>query len=222
MRQQDKMNFSGTAAEYSAIAWGKEFYKTTRWKTCRKNVFKVYKPVCHKCGASKHDTVLHVDHIKPRSKHPSLAFDLNNLQILCASCNGAKGDHVSIDYRSEADKLLMEKFCTKKRKTNRTLVEHKRAIKKRENALERCKRLFLKVKARYPHEMDHKLNDLYARLGCSYDPTVVEEAWQEAKDQIIYPPEYNSTYKASSYSDKTNKPNVKIRYKQRKRYSGTV
>ena len=42
---------------------------------------------------------LHVDHIKPRSKHPELELDINNLQILCKDCNLGKSNTDSIDYR---------------------------------------------------------------------------------------------------------------------------
>ncbi len=42
---------------------------------------------------------LHVDHIKPRSKYPDLALDINNLQILCESCNLGKGAWDETDFR---------------------------------------------------------------------------------------------------------------------------
>ena len=35
--------------------------------------------------------VLHVDHIKPRSKFPELELSLDNTQVLCADCNLGKG-----------------------------------------------------------------------------------------------------------------------------------
>jgi hypothetical protein len=45
---------------------------------------------------------LHVDHVKPRSKYPELALDLDNLQILCAACNTRKGDR---DYHGILDQI---------------------------------------------------------------------------------------------------------------------
>jgi 5-methylcytosine-specific restriction endonuclease McrA len=50
---------------------------------------------------------LHIDHIKPKSKYRHLAFDFENLQILCAECNIIKGDREEIDYRENdsRDKL---------------------------------------------------------------------------------------------------------------------
>lgn len=38
--------------------------------------------------------VLHVDHIRNRSTHPHLKFDLDNLQTLCWKCHMVKGDKV--------------------------------------------------------------------------------------------------------------------------------
>ena len=38
--------------------------------------------------------MIHVDHIKPRSKYPKLALDQSNLQPLCETCNLKKGDKV--------------------------------------------------------------------------------------------------------------------------------
>lgn len=55
---------------------------------------------CQCCGASQKDgAVLHVDHIKPRSKYPELEFDVNNLQVLCADCNIGKSNIDETDWR---------------------------------------------------------------------------------------------------------------------------
>jgi len=54
------------------------------------------------CGKSKHkdDAILHVDHIKPRSKYPDLALELKNLQVLCEDCNIGKGTWDESDWRA--------------------------------------------------------------------------------------------------------------------------
>jgi 5-methylcytosine-specific restriction endonuclease McrA len=44
------------------------------------------------------DIALEVDHVKPRSKYPELALDLDNTQILCRACNSKKGT-AETDYR---------------------------------------------------------------------------------------------------------------------------
>ena len=69
----------------------KSFYSSRAWKVLRYQAFEKYGNRCQCCGARPSDDVaLHVDHVKPRSKHPELALDLNNLQILCEWCNIGK------------------------------------------------------------------------------------------------------------------------------------
>jgi 5-methylcytosine-specific restriction endonuclease McrA len=85
-----------------------DFYSTDQWRALRYKVLKRYQRRCMCCGASPDDgkTVLHVDHIKPRSKYPALELDENNLQILCADCNLGKGNSDEIDYRPNTDEQL--------------------------------------------------------------------------------------------------------------------
>jgi len=45
--------------------------------------------------------VLHVDHIKPRSKYPELSLTFSNLQILCEDCNFGKSNIDQTDWRPE-------------------------------------------------------------------------------------------------------------------------
>ena len=54
------------------------------------------------CGACPDDgrTVLHVDHIKPRHRHPELSLDIDNLQLLCGVCNQGKGAWDETDFRA--------------------------------------------------------------------------------------------------------------------------
>lgn len=74
------------------------FYLTDKWRNLKKRVLRLYGVTCMKCGAT--NTVMHVDHIKPRSKRPDLEMDINNLQVLCKGCNMDKGNTNDIDYRS--------------------------------------------------------------------------------------------------------------------------
>lgn len=56
---------------------------------------------CELCGArASADNPLEVDHIKPVSKHPDLARDRNNLQVLCHACNQGKGNSDETDWRA--------------------------------------------------------------------------------------------------------------------------
>lgn len=74
--------------------WSEE--NRDRWAALRYEVFKKYDRRCMICGASDR---LHVDHIKPKSKYPDLAFDINNLQILCKDCNYGKSNVYEDDWR---------------------------------------------------------------------------------------------------------------------------
>lgn len=83
-------------AEYKFIASSyssDKFYKTKEWKQLRYRALKDMGNVCMLCGASpKFGAIIHVDHVKPRSIYPELAFDISNLQILCKDCNEGKSN----------------------------------------------------------------------------------------------------------------------------------
>jgi 5-methylcytosine-specific restriction endonuclease McrA len=62
---------------------------------------KKYGTKCMCCGATPATgAVMNVDHIKPRKLWPSLALDINNLQILCHDCNHGKGNWDMTDWRN--------------------------------------------------------------------------------------------------------------------------
>ncbi len=87
--------------KYRPLANG--VYKTASWKQLRYEVLKEANGRCCLCGASAHDGVrLNVDHIKPVSRHPHLALDKANLQVLCSSCNWGKGGRDETDWRAES------------------------------------------------------------------------------------------------------------------------
>jgi hypothetical protein len=73
------------------------FYNSSNWRNIRLMVFDMYGNKCLKCG---NEDFLEVDHIKPRSLYPELELDINNLQILCKSCNIKKSNKNEIDYRN--------------------------------------------------------------------------------------------------------------------------
>jgi len=91
---------------------GKEFYKSREWLELRYRVLKTYKAKCMCCGRSprEHGIVLHVDHIKPRSKYPKLELNFDNMQVLCAACNCGKSNIDNTDWRalSNNDLYLMK------------------------------------------------------------------------------------------------------------------
>ncbi len=81
-------------------ATSKQFYRSKAWKRLRVRVFEEYPRVCMCCGDS--ESVMHVDHIEPRSLRPKLALTFMNLQVLCEWCNMEKSNIHAEDYREEA------------------------------------------------------------------------------------------------------------------------
>jgi 5-methylcytosine-specific restriction endonuclease McrA len=74
----------------------KSFYSSWEWKKVRFQVLKKYGPKCMLCGSENR---IVVDHIKPRSKFPSLELDPQNLQVLCDDCNMGKSNDDYTDFR---------------------------------------------------------------------------------------------------------------------------
>lgn len=78
----------------------KEFYYGNGWRELRYRVLKKYGATCMVCNRDRtHGIVIHVDHIKPRSKFPELELDESNLQVLCEDCNLGKSNRDEIDWR---------------------------------------------------------------------------------------------------------------------------
>ena len=70
-----------------------QFYSSPEWNMIRKQVIQEKGRVCAECGRRiKQNDDITVDHIKPRSKFPDLALNIENLRVLCRSCNSKKGD----------------------------------------------------------------------------------------------------------------------------------
>jgi len=84
---------------------GDDFYMSHAWRELRYRVLRKYKAACMACGRSPkhHGIVIHVDHIKPRSKFPRLELVFENLQLLCEDCNLAKGNKDCIDWRPDTE-----------------------------------------------------------------------------------------------------------------------
>lgn len=74
-----------------------DFYRSRAWRELRYKAILKYGRNCMCCGV-RADPV-HVDHIKPRSKYPELALDINNVQILCEADNLAKSAWDETDWR---------------------------------------------------------------------------------------------------------------------------
>ena len=98
----------------------KDFYESREWRRVRYAVLKKHGARCLCCGRSpnKHGIVVHVDHIKPRSKFPELELNPNNLQILCEDCNLGKSNLDSTDWRRPKTPSVVRQNRTILRKTN--------------------------------------------------------------------------------------------------------
>ncbi|HYE41718.1 MAG TPA: HNH endonuclease [Ramlibacter sp.] len=77
-----------------------DFLKSKAWKRLRFQALKKYGMRCQACGASPASgAVLNVDHILPRRLFPEMALQLDNLQVLCGTCNEGKGNWDMTDAR---------------------------------------------------------------------------------------------------------------------------
>ena len=75
------------------IEEAEQFYSSPEWNIIRKQVIKQKGRVCAECGRRIIRNIdITVDHIKPRSKYPELSLKIENLRVLCRSCNSKKGD----------------------------------------------------------------------------------------------------------------------------------
>lgn len=89
------------------------FYESREWRELRYRALKASDGRCQCCGRSpSHGIVLHVDHIKPKSKFPRLALAFSNLQVLCDDCNIGKSNKDATDWAQmradeETDRIIM-------------------------------------------------------------------------------------------------------------------
>lgn len=64
------------------------FYISRPWKRIVKQALKKHGRRCQKCGKTENDnTTIHVQHIKPKEDFPELAYEVDNLQVLCLDCS---------------------------------------------------------------------------------------------------------------------------------------
>ena len=75
-----------------------DFYRCREWLELRYNVLVKYGRKCLACGNAG---IMHVDHILPRSLHPQLELQFDNLQVLCENCNIGKSNKDSTDWRNQ-------------------------------------------------------------------------------------------------------------------------
>lgn len=96
----NKYGFKRTpTVKYTPGLKGNDFYNTREWRELRYKALVMHGKVCMACGTK--EGIFHVDHIKPRSKHPDLELELDNLQVLCESCNLGKSNKDETDWRTK-------------------------------------------------------------------------------------------------------------------------
>ena len=79
-----------------------DFLMSFEWRKLRLETLRRYGAKCQCCGATPATgAVMNVDHIKSRRRHPELALDPENLQVLCGDCNHGKGNQ-TVDFRATA------------------------------------------------------------------------------------------------------------------------
>ena len=94
------VSFNSTWHTYKPGMTSAEFCRTREWAEIRHKVLVKYGATCQCCGASRQTgAILHVDHIKPRSKYPALELIEDNLQVLCELCNIGKSNTNETDWR---------------------------------------------------------------------------------------------------------------------------
>ena len=101
---------------YDGDVKGDAFLRSFEWRRVRYLALKENNGRCELCGRSVKDgIILNVDHVKPRRKHPELALDVKNLQVLCNSCNHGKGNIDDTDWREEqpVSNIISEETTTK-------------------------------------------------------------------------------------------------------------
>lgn len=86
--------------------WSETFtvnQKKQAWSKIRIAVLAHYNSTCQACGATAAEGAkMNVEHILPRERYPWLAFEFDNLQVLCAPCNKAKGQS-EYDFRAPTE-----------------------------------------------------------------------------------------------------------------------
>jgi len=91
---------ASSKARKLALAHSSQFFDSKEWRELRYKAILKYGRKCACCGATPDSgAIIQVDHVKPRSKYPSLALDIGNLQVLCKDCNLGKGAWDSTDFR---------------------------------------------------------------------------------------------------------------------------
>ena len=67
------------------------FYQSKAWRLIRSVAVRRDNGRCRECGRAVTGRAAHVDHIQSRRTHPELAYNIDNLRLLCVQCHMRKG-----------------------------------------------------------------------------------------------------------------------------------
>lgn len=84
-------------------------WNTGRWKNLSKRLRR-QSPFCETCSSTAH---LQVDHILPITDYVELTYEVENLRVLCRTCNGRRGANYTV---AEAERVLSALLSTQTRR----------------------------------------------------------------------------------------------------------
>jgi 5-methylcytosine-specific restriction endonuclease McrA len=102
--EEQKRRLKAVKARAQPLRPPHPFYDSQEWRALKYRALTTYGRRCALCQTTS--GVMHVDHIKPRSRFPELALSFDNLQILCQSCNMGKGNTDTRDFRAHVNPSL--------------------------------------------------------------------------------------------------------------------
>jgi 5-methylcytosine-specific restriction protein A len=84
------------------------FYSTRRWRYTAQQILIRDNFTCSHCGASRYQGArIDVDHIQPIRLRPDLAYDPDNLRLLCRRCHNKRTHGRRTSSRAQQLRLRM-------------------------------------------------------------------------------------------------------------------
>ncbi|MGX9296120.1 HNH endonuclease [Tsukamurella paurometabola] len=100
-------------------------WNTSRWKNLSRRLRR-QAPFCELCSSTSN---LQVDHILPIVDYPELTYEVENLRVLCRTCNGRRGATFTLAEATDVlNRLLSEQARTRKVKYRKLVPVAQRAV----------------------------------------------------------------------------------------------
>lgn len=90
VRSEQAYSYGAAKKVIKRYRWGKERAKVT--KDVKMTIYKAYNGKCCRCGKELETWEMTIDHILPISRGGT--SDIDNLQLMCKSCNSKKGTRI--------------------------------------------------------------------------------------------------------------------------------